>query len=114
MDWDEKKHPRDRKGKFAETENDDTHKDRRRELTKEQINLTNREWYMYYTVIGEKQRGDYAYCFVGGERVIPIGNKIIIDNGDYEAPQIKSVIEFETNDKMNDYLNNLLRRRILR
>ena len=69
------------------------------------INLTKQEWAQYYKMLGDEQHGDFVYRTKNGGRCVRLQSKIIIDNGDFIAPAVTGVIEFASNDDLNDALN---------
>lgn len=71
----------------------------------DKINLTKQEWAQYYKMLGDEQHGDFVYRTKNGGRCVRLQSKIIIDNGDFIAPAVTGVIEFASNDDLNDALN---------
>lgn len=69
------------------------------------INLTKQEWAQYYKTLGDEQHGNFVYRTKNGGRCVRLQSKIIIDNGDFIAPTVISVIEFASDDDLNDALN---------
>lgn len=68
--------------------------------------LTQKEWALYYRKIGEIEAGTTRERkSKSGERVIIVDKKLIIDDGKYISPKVKSVMEFKTIDALNDYLD---------
>ena len=89
---------RDSEGKFSENGLSSHGKD-------DKINLTKQEWAQYYKMLGDEQHGDFVYRTKNGGRCVRLQSKIIIDNGDFIAPAVTGVIEFASNDDLNDALN---------
>ena len=71
----------------------------------DKINLTKQEWAQYYKTLGDEQHGDFVYRTKNGGRCVRLQSKIIIDNGDFVAPAVTGVIEFASDDDLNDALN---------
>ncbi len=128
-DFDESKHPRDRFGQFTrkglehikehppvEAKSLPNRKFVRFERpnglsTKsksDRINLSKQEWAQYYKYIADEQWGAFIH-HIGDERWVRLDTKIVIDNAEFEKPKIKTVLEFDSNGKMNDYLNEVFR-----
>ena len=79
------------------------------------ISLSKQEWAQYYKIIGDEQHGDFVYhSDVDGERYVRLENKIVIDNSDFLSPQVKRVIAFASNDLMNDALNLIVRKGVIK
>ena len=72
---------------------------------KKKVNLTQKEFASWYQKIGEIKRGGYVDKMSNGNKLIPIGNKIVVTAGTYEKPKAKMVFEFESEEKMFDYVN---------
>lgn len=66
---------------------------------------TEQEWVQYYKIIGDEQHGDFVYHTQDGGRAVRLENKIVLDNGSFENPQVSNIIEFANNDLMNDTIN---------
>lgn len=69
------------------------------------ISLSKQEWAQYYKIIGDEQHGDFVYHNQYGGRAVRLENKIVLDNGNFENPQVSNIIEFANNDLMNDTIN---------
>lgn len=67
--------------------------------------LSKQEWAQYYKIIGDEQHGDFVYHTQDGGRAVRLENKIVLDNGSFENPQVSNIIEFANNDLMNDTIN---------
>ncbi|MBR2333879.1 MAG: hypothetical protein IKA59_00870 [Clostridia bacterium] len=75
--------------------------------------VTKQEWRIYYKIIAGELRGDFVYRATDKERWVRIDTKILIDNGEFITPKVNSVIEFASNDIMNDFLEEMLARGII-
>lgn len=70
------------------------------------ILLSKQEWAQYYQKIAQIKAGTFRERKLSnGDRVVIVGNKFIVDNGQFGSPRVKSVTEFRTNEALNDYLN---------
>lgn len=69
------------------------------------INLTKQEWAQYYKIIADELHGDFVYRTSNNGRMIPLGNKLLLDNGNFEKPIIHKIIVFRNSDLMYDYIN---------
>jgi len=67
--------------------------------------LSKQEWAQYYKIIGDEQHGDFVYHTHDGGRAVRLENKIVLDKGSFENPQVSNIIEFANNDLMNDTIN---------
>ena len=67
--------------------------------------LTKKEFAVWYKKLGEIKRGGYVDKMSNGNKLIPIGNKIVVTSGTYEKPKAKMVFEFENEERMFDYVN---------
>lgn len=119
--WNESEHPRDDDGKFTDgTSGGRTHwitskrdfsnvqadeKDLHENGKSSNIKLSKQEWAQYYKIIGDEQHGDFVYHTQDGGRAVRLENKIVLDNGNFENPQVSNIIEFANNDLMNDTIN---------
>lgn len=119
--WNECEHPRDDDGKFTDgTGGGRTHWiTSKRDFSNVQANendlhesgksgnikLSKQEWAQYYKIIGDEQHGDFVYHTQDGGRAVRLENKIVLDNGNFENPQVSNIIEFANNDLMNDTIN---------
>lgn len=119
--WNESEHPRDDDGKFT----DGTGGGRTQWITSKRdfsnvqanendlhesgksgkIKLSKQEWAQYYKIIGDERHGDFVYHTQDGGRAVRLENKIVLDNGNFENPQVSNIIEFANNDLMNDTIN---------
>lgn len=119
--WNESEHPRDDDGKFTDgtgggktqwiTSKRDfsnvqaDEKDLHENGKSSNIKLSKQEWAQYYKIIGDEQHGDFVYHTQDGGRAVRLENKIVLDNGNFENPQVSNIIEFANNDLMNDTIN---------
>lgn len=119
--WNESEHPRDDDGKFKDgtgggktqwiTSKRDfsnvqaDEKDLQENGKSSNIKLSKQEWAQYYKIIGDEQHGDFVYHAQDGGRAVRLENKIVLDNGNFENPQVSNIIEFANNDLMNDTIN---------
>lgn len=119
--WNECEHPRDDDGKFTDgtgggrtqlitSKRDFSNvqageKDLQENGKSSNIKLSKQEWAQYYKIIGDEQHGDFVYHTQDGGRAVRLENKIVLDNGSYENPQVSNIIEFTNNDLMNDTIN---------
>lgn len=119
--WNESEHPRDDDGKFTDgTGGGETQwitskrdfsnvqadeKDLHENGKSSNIKLSKQEWAQYYKIIGDEQHGDFVYHTQDGGRAVRLENKIVLDNGNFENPQVSNIIEFANNDLMNDTIN---------
>ncbi len=119
--WNESEHPRDDDGKFTDgtgggktqwiTSKRDfsnvqaDEKDLHENGKSSNIKLSKQEWAQYYKIIGDEQHGDFVYHTQDGGRAVRLKNKIVLDNGNFENPQVSNIIEFANNDLMNDTIN---------
>lgn len=88
-------------------------KAQRREVAKEpvtvvkakDITLTKSQWARYYKTLGEIQAGLYnpMQTFDGGNAIL-IDNMLILDNGSFTGPRVKSIIVAKNEQCMLDYL----------
>lgn len=73
--------------------------------------LSKSEWAEYYKKLGEMKSGALqTRMFGNGTRIVVVNKKVILDNGKYVSPKVKAVIEFETEEKLADYLNKMERK----
>lgn len=75
---------------------------------------TEQEWVQYYKIIGDEQHGDFVYHTETNERYVRLESKIVIDDNDFVSPKVKEVIAFDNNDLLNDALNQIARRGIIK
>lgn len=128
--WNESEHPRDDDGKFT----DGTGGGRTQWITSKRdfsnvqanendlqengkssnIKLSKQEWAQYYKIIGDEQHGDFVYHTETNERYVRLESKIVIDDNDFVSPKVKEVIAFDNNDLLNDALNQIARRGIIK
>lgn len=66
------------------------------------ISLSKQEWAQYYKIIGDEQHGNFVYHIGKIGRAVRLGNKMIFDNGSFENPKVTKIVEFPSNDAMND------------
>ena len=130
MKWNESEHPRDDDGKFTDgTGGGRTHwitskrdfsnvqageKDLQENGKSGNIKLSKQEWAQYYKIIGDEQHGDFVYHTETNERYVRLESKIVIDDNDFVSPKVKEVIAFDNNDLLNDALNQIARRGIIK
>ena len=128
--WNESEHPRDDDGKFTDgTGGGRTHwitskrdfsnvqageKDLQENGKSGNIKLSKQEWAQYYKIIGDEQHGDFVYHTETNERYVRLESKIVIDDNDFVSPKVKEVIAFDNNDLLNDALNQIARRGIIK
>lgn len=116
--WNESEHPRDDDGKFTDgtgsqwttSKRDYSNvqageKDLQENGKSSNIKLSKQEWAQYYKIIGDERHGDFVYHTQDGGRAVRLENKIVLDNGSFENPQVSNIIEFANNDLMNDTIN---------
>lgn len=117
--WNESEHPRDDDGKFTDgngsrwTTSKRDYSNVQGEEKKilqsssgsDKISLSKQEWAQYYKIIGDERHGDFVYHTQDGGRAVRLENKIVLDNGSFENPQVSNIIEFANNDLMNDTIN---------
>lgn len=65
--------------------------------------LSKKEWAQWYKAIGDIKRGMYVHR-KNGKKYIIIGNKIVITSGTYESPKAEKVIEFDSWEKIEEFL----------
>lgn len=99
-EFDEKKHPRQKDGKFTNSNFF--------ESAEETVNLSKREWARYYETLGKIKSGTLSVRLTpNGDRVIILENKLIIDNNKYQRPKVHAIKEFRDNDSLNDFVKLL-------
>lgn len=117
--WNECEHPRDDDGKFTDgngsrwttskRDYSNVQGEEKKRLQSDsgsgKISLSKQEWAQYYKIIGDEQHGDFVYHTQDGGRAVRLENKIVLDNGSFENPQVSNIIEFTNNDLMNDTIN---------
>lgn len=117
--WNESEHPRDDDGKFTDgngsrwttskRDYSNVQGEEKKRLQSDsgsgKISLSKQEWAQYYKIIGDEQHGDFVYHTQDGGRAVRLENKIVLDNGSFENPQVSNIIEFTNNDLMNDTIN---------
>lgn len=67
--------------------------------------LSKKEFAIWYQKLGEIKRGGHVDTMSNGDKLIPIGNKIVITSGSYVKPKVKMCLEFPNEEKMFDWLN---------
>lgn len=129
--WNESEHPRDDDGKFTDgtggggktqwiTSKRDysnvqaSENDLQENGKSSNIKLSKQEWAQYYKIIGDEQHGDFVYHTETNERYVRLESKIVIDDNDFVSPKVKEVIAFDNNDLLNDALNQIARRGIIK
>ncbi len=108
--WDESEHPRgqpDNKGQFVKKGNE----------------LSKSEWRRYYDTLGEIQAGTVStWSTDNGTRWVALnvnveqdGTKtparLILDNGSYVSPEVTSILTFDTDDELYDFVDDILNMR---
>lgn len=87
--------------------------EQRKELDKEavtvvkarDITLTKSQWARYYKTLGEIQAGLYnPMRTLDGGNAILIDNMLILDNGSFISPRIKSIVVAKNEQYLFDYL----------
>lgn len=78
------------------------------------ISLSKSEWAQYYRIIGDEQHGDFVYKTNNGQRCVRLEDKIVLDDGSFENPKVQGVYRFNSNDDMNDWLNVLSERGVIK
>ena len=68
---------------------------------------------IYYKIIAGELHGDFIFRATDKERWVRLDTKILIDNGEFVAPKVSSVIEFTSNDIMNDFWEEMIERGII-
>lgn len=126
--FDESKHPRDDDGKFTDgngsrwttskRDYSNVQGEEKKRLQSDsgsgKISLSKQEWAQYYKIIGDEQHGDFVYHTETNERYVRLESKIVIDDNDFVSPKVKEVIAFDNNDLLNDALNQIARRGIIK
>ncbi len=69
--------------------------------------LSKKEFAVWYQKLGEIKRGGHVDTMSNSDKLIPIGNKIVVTSGTYEDPKAKIVFEFESEEKMFENLEKL-------
>ncbi len=87
--------------------------EQRREVAKEpvtvvkakDVTLTKSQWARYYKTLGEIQAGLYnpMQTFDGGNAIL-IDNMLILDNGSFISPKVKSIVVAKDEQCLFDYL----------
>lgn len=112
MNFNENDHPRDAKtGKFIEKGT--TTILQKYEFRAKIARVTRQEWAIYYKIIAGELHGDFIFRATDKERWVRLDTKILIDNGEFVAPKVSSVIEFTSNDIMNDFWEEMIERGII-
>ena len=75
-----------------------------------QDGTTNIDLAMWYQKLGEYKRGGYFDMSANGDIYIPIGNKLIVTGGTYEAPIRKKVIFFKDEEDMFEWIQDRRRK----
>lgn len=129
--WNESEHPRDDDGKFTDetggggktqwiTSKRDysnvqaDEKDLQENGKSSNIKPSKQEWAQYYKIIGDEQHGDFVYHTKNNERWVRLEHKLIVDDNEYMSPTVKKVYVFPDNDSMNDVLNILARKGMIK
>ena len=91
--------------------------EQRKELAKEpvtvvkarDITLTKSQWARYYKTLGEIQAGLYnpMQTFDGGNAIL-IDNMLILDNGSFISPKVKTIIKVANEESLRDIVDDLL------
>ena len=114
--WNESEHPRDDDGKFTDgngsrwttskRDYSNVQGEEKKRLQSDsgsgKISLSKQEWAQYYKIIGDEQHGNFVYHIGKIGRAVRLGNKMIFDNGSFENPKVTKIVEFPSNDAMND------------
>lgn len=114
--WNESEHPRDDDGKFTDgngsrwttskRDYSNVQGEEKKRLQSDsgsgKISLSKQEWAQYYKIIGDDQHGNFVYHIGKIGRAVRLGNKMIFDNGSFENPKVTKIVEFPSNDAMND------------
>ena len=115
-EFDERKHPRKKDGKFAPKGNGES---RQSELErkynndlpiKPNIALTKQEWALWYKAVAENKALGYWYCPINkNTSLITIETKrtykIIVTGGTFLKPKAKAVFSFKNTQEMFDNIN---------
>lgn len=121
-EFDESKHPRAEDGKFTNggakqyrqntSYNDivDCNSDNIQRQKTRNTSLSKKEFAVWYQKIGEIKRGGHVDTMSNGDKLIPIGNKIVVTSGTYEKPKSKIVFEFKNEEKMFENLEKISRK----
>ncbi|MDE7330301.1 MAG: hypothetical protein K2N30_04330 [Clostridia bacterium] len=125
-EFDEREHPRDKDGKFTDS-NGKSNKEKLVEAESiyntepaqapisKSAHLTKQEWAMFYERIGKiKKEGHYVPKTEKGDMLIPIetkdSNVLVIASGTYQNPKVKFTVRCKSNAhlyKIIDKLENL-------
>lgn len=98
-EFDEKKHPRQKDGKFTNSNFF--------ESAEETVNLSKREWAQYYETLGKIKSGNaYAEVTGKGNRMVIVENYLVFDNNCYVSPRVKKILKFNSEDELQDYLKS--------
>lgn len=91
--------------------------EQRREVAKEpvtvvkakDVTLTKSQWARYYKTLGEIQAGLYnpMQTFDGGNAIL-IDNMLILDNGSFIGPKVKTIIKVANEESLRDIVDDLL------
>lgn len=91
--------------------------EQRREVAKEpvtvvkakDVTLTKSQWARYYKTLGEIQAGLFnpMQTFDGGNAIL-IDNMLILDNGSFISPKVKSIIKVANEESLRDIVDDLL------
>lgn len=121
----EEDHPRDRDGRFTEKGasegeklreavgiySDDPEADA--EYIPVKAELTKRDWARLYQRLGEIERGAPVEKLANGEMIFPLHKmdegdvpKVVIVGGTYESPKMKTVISFQSEEEMYEWLGD--------
>ena len=114
--WNESEHPRDDDGKFTDgngsrwttskRDYSNVQGEEKKRLQSDsgsgKISLSKQECAQYYKIIGDEQHGNFVYHIGKIGRAVRLGNKMIFDNGSFENPKVTKIVEFPSNDAMND------------
>lgn len=92
-------------------------REQRKELAKEtvtvvkakDVTLTKSQWARYYKTLGEIQAGLYnpMQTFDGGNAIL-IDNMLILDNGSFISPKVKTIIKVANEESLRDIVDDLL------
>lgn len=73
------------------------------------VTLSKSQWARYYKTLGEIQAGLYnpMQTFDGGNAIL-IDNMLILDNGSFISPKVKSIIKVANEESLRDIVDDLL------
>ena len=78
------------------------------------VTLTKSQWARYYKTLGEIQAGLYnPMQTLDGGNAILIDNMLILDNGSFISPRVKTIIKVDDEEMLRDVVNDLLNAGVL-